>query len=341
MRRALTIVVLLALMGGFAYGVNRFLASRQHAIVNASTPTATHPAFSLPGTVYLAQNGVMYRLHGGTFTRMNLPGGGQWMQPALVPGGSNLLAVLRTAAYSEVFLIDADGNILRQLSHNQTSSKTIQLNHWMFWPHVAADGTTFYVSYDSPKSLSSYQIAFAVWRGSLTGALVATQVTDPFGYTGGDVEATPLANGDVLYAKYQINNGQVYSRIAIQTKPLATPVYLTSATDDCGEPAVSPDGTHVAMVCTGGTGLQSTRLEVASLQGTTLGTPAVLVNHCLCASPAWSPDSASLVYYNPVDATGHFQLWWLPAAATAPQAPRAMTQTLDFDATSPPAWSAS
>jgi hypothetical protein len=341
MRRFLVIVLLLALMGGFAFGVNRFFALRKTNVAAATTPTLSRPAFVLPGTLYIAQQGAIYRLNNGTFTDLHLPKMGTWMQPAVVPGTSNFVAVLRTAAYSEVYLIDSGGNIVKQLSHNATTTSTIQLNHWMFWPHVGSDGQTFYVSYDSPKSTASYEIEFAVWAGSLSAQLTSKQWTDPFGYTGGDVAAIPMANGGLLYSKYQISNGQVYSRLAIETRARANPVYLTDAEADCGEPALSPDNTMLAMICTGGTGLQSTHLEIATLTGTKLGTPRVLLDNCLCASPAWAANGTGLSYFAPVDATGHFQLWWIAnAAGVTPKAPKQVTAALDFDATSPPAWSA-
>lgn len=340
MRRALTIVLLLALMGAFAFGVNRFFASRKHTVSNATTPTASKPAFSLPGTMYVVQDGNLYRLHGGAFANLHLPAvAGTWMQPAAVPGTHDLVAVARSAAYSDVYLLDDSGHILKQLSHNATNSKTIQLNHWMFWPRVAADGDTFWVSYDAPKNSNSFEIELAVWRGSLSGNITSLQWTVPNGYTGGDVDPIPLAGGGVLYSKYQIANGQVYSQIAIQRSAQADPVLLTNATDDCSQPALSADGAMLAMICTGGTGLQNTRLQVATLQGTTLGTPQVLVSKCLCAAPAWAPDGSGLVYFNPADATGHFQLWWIAGAGgPTPKAPKQVTTNLDFDATSPPVW---
>ena len=342
MRRFLSVVVLLALMAGFAFGVNRYLASRQTKVAQAATPTQTKASFVLPGTLYLAENGDIYKLNGGTFTDLHLPSNiGTWMQPALVPGTQNIVAVARAAAYSELYLVSGSGQILQQLSHNRTTSSTIQLNHWMFWPSVAADGNTIYLSYDAPKSPQSYEIEFAIWKGTLNGKLAAKQQTTPFSYTGGDTEVTPLTNGDLLYAKYEISGGNVYSRLALQTKPLIEPTYLTDATSDCAQPAVSPDNTMVAMVCTNGTGLQSTSLQVASLQGTTLGTPRVLVASCLCSAPTWAPDGSGLTYFAPGDATGHFQLWWISGAGgLTPKAPMQVTTQLDFDATSPPAWAA-
>jgi Tol biopolymer transport system component len=343
MRRLAAVLLMLALMAAFAFGVNRFLASRRASIqgeASVAAPTQARTAVPLPGTLYIAQNGGIFALTDGYFTDLHLPRTGTWMQPAIVPGGQNVLAVLRTDAYSDVYLIDAAGGAIEQLSRNATGSKVIQLNHWMYWPRVSSDGKTFYVSYDSPKSQASYEIDFAVWQGSINGKLAARQLTQPFGYTGGDVAAVPMAGGGILYSKYEISGGQAYSRLAIQTRALADPVYLTDATQDCGQPALSADGAWVAMICAGGTGLQSTRLEVAPLTGTTLGKPRVLVDGCLCAAPAWAPDASGLVYYAPADVTGHFQLWWIAGAAGAtPHASRQVTTNLDLDALSPPAWS--
>jgi Tol biopolymer transport system component len=209
----------------------------------------------------------------------------------------------------------------------------------MFWPHFGPTGT-LYFSYDQPKNSSSYAVDFSIWSGSLNGALASNRLTTANPFTGGDTDPTPMANGDVIYARYAISNGNAYSFIALQTKPLGTPVILSTAAQDCGQPAPSPDGTMVAMVCIGGTGLQSTRLEVAPLVGTKLGTPRTLVNNCLCSAPEWAPDGSGLVYYNTADITGHFELWWIKGALTAtPAAPLQVTTNLDFDAISPSSWS--
>lgn len=342
MRRALVTLLLLALMGAFGFGVNRFLGTRRAAIATTESvakPTQIKPVFVLPGTLFLAQHGDIYSLTDGVFTDLRLPTTGTWMQPAIVPGANRLVAVQRTAASSELFLLDDTGTVVQQLTHNTTKSSTIQNNNWMFWPKVAPDGSTVYVSYDEPKTSASYRVDFAVWTGTLGGKIARRELTVPFNYTGGDVEATPLANGDLVYAKYQVSGITVFSQVALQTRPLAAAVMLTDQASDCGQPAVSPDGTQVAMICAGGTGLQSTRLEVATLSGTALGPPRVLVDGCLCAAPTWAPDGSGLVYYAPSDATGQFQLWWIAGAATPiPKPPKQVTEHLDFDALSPPAW---
>jgi len=343
MRRALVTLLLMALMAGFGFGINRFLAARRTSEVTAHSvnrPTQTVAIFTLPGTLYLAQQGDIFKLNGGRFTDLDLPSNGSWMQPAIVPGTNDIVAVLRSAAYSDLYLIDSRGQVLQQLSHNAVTKSIIQNNHWMFWPRMASDGSTIYVSYDEPKTSASYRVDFAIWKGTLNGQLAGREQTVPFNYTGGDVSATPLPDGSILYAKYQVSGITVFSQLALQTRPLAQPVFLTDSASDCGQPAVSPDATQVAMICAGGTGLQSTRLVVAGLQAHKLVSPRVLVDNCLCSAPTWAPDGSGVVYYAPADSTGHFQLWWIEGAGSAtPKAARQVTLNLDFDALSPPAWS--
>lgn len=348
MRRAITVITLLALMAGFGIGVNRLIASRKAKIPTEATvytPTATRPSIVLPGTLYLVQGGEIYSLSDGFFTSLHLSESkGPWMQPTFVPGSQNLVAVLRSTEYSDLYLVNTQGKILRQLSHNAVTPASqapkVWLNHWMFWPRFNASGSTLYYSYDLPKNSTTYAVDFSVWSGSLNGTLANTRLTTGNSFTGGDVDATPMANGNIIYSRYAIGNGNAFSFIAIQTKPQATPLILTDATQDCGQPAPSPDGTMVAMICIGGTGLQSTRLEVAPLANNKLGPSRIIVNNCLCSAPAWAPDGSGLVYYNSADATGHFELWWIAGAMGAtPALPKQVTTNLDFDATSPPSWS--
>ena len=345
MRRALSVFVVLALMAGFGVGVNRLIASRKHPIPSEASvfkPTATKPKIVLPGTLYLAQNGDIYRLSNGFFTDLHLSTAkGLWMQPAYIPNSQGIVAVLRSAEYSDLYLLSSSGAILRRLSNNAYPHPgKVYLDHWMFYPRMGANGTTIYFSYDQPKDSTTYAVDFSVWSGTLSGKLAAQQLSNSNSFTGGDVDPTPMANGSVIYSKFAIGSGNAFSQIAIQLKPLGKPLLLTTPAEDCGQPSPSPDGTKIAMICIGSTGLQSSRLEIATLTNGKLGTPQTLVNNCLCADPVWSPDGSGLVYYNTADATGHFELWWIKGGLTTPASPPLLVTTnLDFDALSPPSWS--
>ncbi len=115
-------------------------------------------------------------------------------------------------------------------------------------------------------------------------------------------------------------------------------MYLTAGADDCGEPAVSPDGTRLAVICTSDT--QTAKLEVIPLaNGRGRGSARARQLLPVRLTGMVGRMAASLLYLAPADATGHFQLWWLNRADTAaPSPPKQVTNHLDFDATSPPAW---
>ena len=342
MRRLGLIVALLVAWSAFGLGVNRLLDSRKANITVAHAavaPPQETPAFSLPGTIYVSQQGHVYRLSDGRFTDLGLPASkGAWMQPS-VAGAAGILLVARADQYSDVYLLDPSG-ALHQLTDNATKrAGHVEDNAWSFWPHLAADGRTVILGYDGPK-IGTFEVHLAVWSGPLTGKLESTQWTSPTAYTGGDVTPVPLPGGGVVYASYSLNSAeQIVSRVASVARPGAAPVYITAAADDCNAPAINPAGTELAVICTSDT--QTARLEVIPLVNGVPGTPRVVVSGCLCASPAWSPDGSSLLYLAPADATGKFELWWIDRATTAaPAAPRALTTRLDLDATSPPAWAA-
>lgn len=340
-RRLALIVTLLVAWAAFGYGVNRLLDSRKSNFTEAKStvaPPQETPAFSLPGTIWVSQGGHIYKLHGGEFTDLGLPTtAGAWIQPANARAG-RLLLVARAAEYSDVYLLDASGG-LHQLTRNATTTSHVEFNAWSYWPHLAADGSTVVFNYDGPK-IGTFEVHLAVWSGPLAGKLESTQWTSPSAFTGGDVTPVPLLGGGVLYASYSINsNEQIVSQIATVARPRAAPVFLTAGSDDCNEPAVSPDGSELAVICTSDT--QTARLELIPLVKGVPGPPKVLISGCLCASPAWSPDGSSLLYLAPADASGHFQMWWIDHVTTpVPAAARVLTNHLDLDATSPPAWAA-
>jgi Tol biopolymer transport system component len=340
-KRLAIILGLSVLWASFGFGVYHLLESRKSnltATLSVKTPTQEAPSFSLPGTIYVSQAGQLYRYAGGRFTSLNLPTADRsWMQPAAGPDG-DLVAVARFSQWSDIYLVDGHGTVIGRLTNNATTKPHPELNAWSFWPHLAADGRTLVSGWDGPKTGLSYEVHFAVWSGPIAGKVDTTKWTSPTLYTGGDVSPIPLPTGGVVYARYAINPDEnITSRLAIVARPGAAPTFLTAAADDCNAPAVSPDGTELAMICTSDT--QSARLEVVPLVSGVPGPAKILVDNCLCTSPAFSPSGTDLLYYAPTDKTGHFELWWLKnATAAVPAVPLPITNHLDLDATSPPAW---
>ncbi len=339
-------------------GVYLGLAALKTKRVKIATPITSKPILRLPGTMYLVQAGAIYRLKGGAFELLQ-PAAGQWSQPALVPDGSGLVAVSGGNQFSDLYLLDTNGKVVRQLT--QDKAPYLQDNLWAAYPRVSPDSQTVYFSRDLPKY--GYQVDFSIWSFPLAStARSGVNFTNPNSYTGGDVEARPLASGALLYVKYSIDLTGVYSQLWLQRNRYDPGTPLTDPSQDCREPALSPRGDQIAMICT--QGKQESHLVVASFDGNTLGPLRDLISNQLVAVPTWAPDGSGIAYLAPDPSTSRFQLWWLPGAAvnaapspspaaspaagpsTRPAAspaavqPLEVTTSLDLDPLSQPAWAA-
>jgi len=366
-------------------GVYLYLGSHRSTLTaKAAKPDAAPakqgPLQRLPGTLYLVQDGTVYRLQHGTFTPiLKAPGGNAtWTQPAVTPDGRSLVVVRHDYAYSDLYLVDTAGNVQKQLTHD--ANNTVELNHWALYPRLSADGNTLYFNYDPKDIYATYNVVLAVWSVPLNGTINSRTMrkwTVPNGYTGGDLQPVPLPAGGVIYTKFglQTSSGKILGQLWLAPRIGAVGRALTPPEDDCSQPSLSPDGTHLAMMCT--SGKQLADIEVATWDGTNLGPRQVVVTGQLAAQPTWAPDGQSLVYVAAEGITGHFQLWQqplpppptpspaatpLPTKATTQRArtakpsptptplptptppplpkPVQLTNNLDFDATSTIAWHA-
>ena len=359
--RRIATVLFLPLMLAFGSGVYLYLGTLKSKAVKerVQLPTVTKPSFTLPGTMFLAQGGRLFKLKNGSFTEIGPSG--NWSMPTLTPDHTRLIAVLTGKQSSDLYLLDLDGHIIRRLTYDD--ARVIDANHWAFYPRVTPDGSSVMYSYDSPKS--GFRVDFAIWTMPLNGIQSqARRRTDPYWYTGGDINPTPLPGTATIYVKHSIDQTGVHSQLWYQERSGAIGHAMTALADDCGAPALSPDRPQIAMICSAGK--QNAKLEVAPLTGTTLGPARVLLSGGLYASPAWSPDGKALAYFAPTGAAGHFQLWYLalpdlapsasasasatpsagatpsvrasPSPAPTPPVPIQVTQGVDLSATSPPAW---
>jgi Tol biopolymer transport system component len=297
----------------------------------------------------------------------------------LIPGGAGLLAVKVTANYySDLYELDLSGKVEAQLSHDSGKVTATELgaDDWLYYAAVGP-GDTLYFSYDWPKgnvddpSQCCYQVDFSIWETTLGAHITRANVQHADGitqqswanyYTGGDVSPVPLADGGLLYVDYELawgDTGQlstplagaaestVVSQIRLDPKPLynvagSDGTALTLPQDDCAQPALNPDETEIAMICTpvvnGAPSSTESDLVVASFDAATgtLGPLDRIVTGTMAASPAWSPDGTDLIYLAPETADGYFELWYVKDATTspAPQA-RQVTTDLDLDGSAP------
>jgi hypothetical protein len=335
--------------------VSGLLANRALAVLQTHTTAAvlintTRPQVRLPGTIYVSQEGAIYAITGSKVHELALPSGGDWTQPRVLADGS-LLVIRRFDAYSDLYHVTSTGRVLSRLTSDDesTSNETLPLDHWILWPAVGADGTDVYFATDAPKPApnQSYEVDFSLWSAPLgapfvigdTGVAGGTRWSVPDTYTGGDIEPVPLPGGGVLYSSYtNTGKGTVVTVLGLQTGPNSPMESLTSQQQDCGAPAVAPDGVTVAMVCTNSG--QTADLDIATLEGNALGPLRVLAANCLCNAPSWSPSGDNLLYMNAADPDGNFGLWYIANAGGAhPSATRRVSDaSVDLDATSAAAW---
>jgi hypothetical protein len=336
-----------------------FLGTRtSHIAAPAQKPTASTPrpqAFTLPGTLYVAQDGALYSLSAGRFHQLTAEGG--WMMPSLAPGG-NLIAVRQFPRYSDVYLLNPFGKVLRRVTNNVAPPRNSDpgANHWSFYPRVSADGKTLWMAYDQPKF--GYDVVMSIWAMPLAGNIKQGKLwTNASDYTGGDVQPVPVRGG-LMYTKYDYGpDSKLVGRLWFTNRARSAGKALTTPAEDCRYPAVSADGTQIAMICT--YEKQVSYLTIASWNGTTLGVRKTIISNQLVAQPIWAPDGSGIAYLAPGLPSGPFQLWFLPKAAYTPVVipspspgaspaespspaaavkPIQVTTNNGFDATSPMTW---
>jgi hypothetical protein len=348
-----------------------YLARHQSKIAVApENPTAATPrpnAFTLPGTIYLAQSGALYSLSAGRFHQLTAEVG--WTQPSLSPDGSYLVAVRQSAMYSDVYYLNLFGQALEQVTHNSVPAKNADpaAYHWSFYPRLSPDSKTLWMSYDQPKF--GYDVVLSVWAMPANGTIKQGHIwTNAIDYTGGDTQPVPVPTGGIIYTKYSYVDQKLIGQLWFTNRIYSVGRPLTSAAEDCASPALSPDGRQLAMVCS--YGKQISYLVIAPWNGSTIGPRTTVINDQLVAQPAWAPDGSGIAYLAPATPDGPFQLWWVPKGVYAPPPPpptppptpggphngplpspsagptpapaarKQITTNLGFDATSPLAWAA-
>ena len=301
------------------------LGARTSKVARApAKPTEASPqaqGLTLPGTIYLSQNGALYSLSAGRFHQLTREAG--WMQPSIMPDG-NLVVVKRSAYYSDIYMLNPFGTVTRRITNNsQPRNSDTGLYHWAFYPRVSADGRTLWLAYDKPKF--AYDVVLSIWSMPASGTINQGRLWgNAADYTGGDVQPLPVKGG-VMYTKYDYASrydskldARLVGMLWVASNGFSPGRELTSPGEDCRDPAISPDGTQVAMICT--YMKQISYLTVASWNGSKLGPRRTIISDKIVAQPMWAPDGSGIAFLAPgAGQSGPFQLWWLPKAAYTPQ----------------------
>jgi hypothetical protein len=319
-------LTLLILLGGTS--TYMYLGARHaRSLAPPQKPTAATPrpqAFSLPGTVYLAQSGALYSLSAGRFHQLTPEAG--WSMPSLTPDGNSIVAVKVSSYWSDVYVLSRFGAQTRRVTNNQSpyGMRDPSLNHWSFYPRLSPDGGTLWMTYDGLKCDGCYDVSPAVYSMPFGGTTRQARAwTDGGYYSGGDQQPVPVPQGGVIYTKFDFASSYDYrlddklvGMLWYTNRANSVGRELTSPSEDCREPNLSPDGTQVAMICT--YEKQVSYLTIASWNGSSLGARKTIISDQLVAQPTWAPDGSGIAFLAPGVAAGEFQLWFLPKAAYAP-----------------------
>ena len=314
----------------FIGGTTTFMylgARHARSLAPPQKPTAATPrpqALTLPGTLYMAQSGALYSLSAGRFHQLTPEAG--WSMPALVPDGSAILAVKNGSYWSDVYLLNRFGTPVRQVTTNQSryGMRDPSLNHWSFYPRLSPDGNTLWMTYDGLKCDGCYDVSPAIYSMPFGGTVRQARAwTDGGNYTGGDQQPVPVPQGGAIYTKYDFASNidanldnKLVGMLWYTNRPNSVGRELTTPGEDCREPALSPDGTQIAMICT--YEKQVSYLTIASWNGSSVGPRRTIISDQLVAQPTWAPDGSGIAFLAPGEPAGPFQLWFLPKAAYAP-----------------------
>lgn len=326
--------VLALAMFAFGFGVFQAAGHLKGGKPPVKRPSQTS-APSLPGTMYVAQAGAIYRFQKGRFTQITSEAG--WTQPVVSPDGSQLAVVRRYSNWSDLYLMSTHGRATAQLTRDY--SDQIEADHWVFYPRFSPDGRELFYDFDPKDPYNSYRVDLAIFASpSDPASHGSVQWTYPNQYTGGDVNPLPLTGGGLIYTRFSIDDqSKLHSQLWLQTRLGRPGAAITEPDLDCGQPAISADQMEVVMVCRKGQ-TESAELDVAAFDPATfsLGQPHTLVSGQLVASPVFSPDAKTVAYLAPATPGGMFQLWTMQVSGIP--APRQITSNLSLDSTSAPVW---
>lgn len=328
---AVLLTLAMCAFGLAVYHAAGYLRGTRAAVVRPSQTSGPR----LPGVIYVAQAGALYRYQNGAFSQVTSESG--WTQPAASPDQSQLVVVKRYDNWSDLYLMTKSGKTISHLISGYSSQ--VEGNHWVFYPRFSSDGSRIFFDFDPKNPYNSYRVDLAIFSAS-PGAASGNwgEWTYPSDYTGGDINPIPLKGGGLVFTRFSFDDqSNLHSQLWLQGRPGSTGAALTDPSLDCGQPAVSADQMQIAMICRKGQ-TQTAELDVASFDASTLklGQPTTLVSGLLVASPAFSPDGKSIAYLAPATPGGMFQLWTV--ATTGTPGPKQITTNVALDSTSAPVW---
>lgn len=197
------------------------------------------------------------------------PGRTTDLEPAVSPDGTKVVFQSNRGGYTDLYVMDADGSDVRQLTHDTTQD---------WGPMWSPDGTKIAWSSNFDGDDDIY-----VMNADGTGRQNVTQ-----GFNSGEYEPTWSPDGTkIAFQSYDKGNWDIYYAT------LGDPAIriLAASKYDEQQPDWSPDGTHVAFV-----GSMAGNPQVWSFDLATSNATRLTGGEGLSVQPRWSPDSKQIAF---------------------------------------------
>jgi TolB protein len=259
------------MLGSLAPGTRESALASQPAASPLSAPVSGHIAVGHSGEIWVVD---------GSGNRPVAQGVRYWGQPDWSPDGSRLAVVGWTESFTDLFLWNAEGGNLRQITQNRRGR--VQDSDWVFFPRWSPDGET--IAFLSDRTTTYPMLWLMRPDGSNVRQLTRTS-------SGGDIidSFTWSPDGSRIAAtRFSGLLSQVHIVDVARPSPSRP---ITNEPGGAFDPAWSPDGRYIAYAARDG---RRSSIQVIDADGT--GPPSALVQTDLGRSPRWSPSGNQLAY---------------------------------------------
>ncbi|HEY7123350.1 MAG TPA: LpqB family beta-propeller domain-containing protein [Ktedonobacterales bacterium] len=289
------------------------------------TPLEVNSEERFPGKIAFVRNHRLYVLDGTTGEITPLNAGDDVSDPAYSPDGTHLAFISRSASWSDLLVMPADGGTPTALTHSQGSGQitcpsgiTINNQVWVANPVWSASGDTIFYLSDHQKLDTACGFSdMGIWKMTAAGTDPQLLLPPALGDensglpgAGGDTNLSLRPGNDPSLAythyAYDAQNGttlliQLFlGMLDGEQETALSPTTLNQAPEQARQPAWSPDGHDLAYIRQDGS---STDLMVMRVSDPADGAPdfgdyatRITLLDGQITYPVWSPDGKDLLF---------------------------------------------
>lgn len=321
--RPATWLALLCVMALALGGCNALPLAAPAEAVDVNPPVAgkLNAAPKTQGRIIYVAGGQVWEWADGA-TRALTPGGQHLEGAAWAPDGKSIAVSDVGENHSDVVVLDARGQRLRQLTRNR-SDVSVQDSAWGRKPAWSPDGDR--IAYVSDLGRTD----MSLWLVPAGGGQARVLYRLGLGSAGVDWPSWSPDGKKIAFTSYPPGI-YVPPQVFVLTVATGAVAQITDLKAGAFDPAWSPDGSQIAFA--GRVDGQS-HLMVMKTDGTS---PVQLSAGQYDRAPAWSPDGSELAYL--AHGTNGFDVWAVRLQSGAVSEPRQLTSGKVVDAISGVSW---